>query len=59
MGYVGKMMIKEILHCCEDFRITFEDYKHITLKSDLYRFQGHVINRCPYCGVNLNADRKM
>jgi hypothetical protein len=46
-------------YCCEDFRITIEEYKHIT-KLDYdpwYRFVGHHINYCPYCGKKIeNTD---
>jgi len=40
-------------YCCEDFRITIEDYHHITIEGKTIRFAGHWIRFCPYCGGKL------
>ena len=45
--------------CCSDFKITM-DYKHITkcgIGTTTYRFSGHVIHYCPYCGEKLEVEK--
>ena len=42
--------------CCDDLKITVEDYKHITIKGTTIRFSGHEIYYCPYCGTKLRVE---
>ena len=48
---------EKIKYCCEDFKITKEDYNHITIKGEgenkIIRFSGHVIIYCPFCRRKL------
>jgi len=48
-----KAEVIENKYCCEDFKITVEDYKHITSLNGFTRFSGHHIHYCPYCGKKL------
>ena len=43
-------------YCCEDFKITIEDYKDITKPGFFYRFTGHIIIYCPFCATKLVED---
>jgi hypothetical protein len=44
--------------CCEDFRITKEDYAHIYIDIDIIRFTGHEIRFCPFCGKKIKVIKK-
>ena len=40
-------------YCCEDFRLSIEEYRNITQKGNITRFLGSVISYCPFCGKKI------
>lgn len=47
---------KEWKPCCEDFRLTMESYGSAIKKGlTSFRFSGHRIDYCPYCGKKLEV----